>query len=121
MFWKKRLPSEPKAEPLLRCSFCNKSQRDVRKMIAGPEVQICDECVSVCQGIVAEDVQSDGRTPIDSDNSEVVPCAICRSRIRVIHGLSIGTRGVLCQHCTEDVKEALKRPAPWDDGGAKAG
>ncbi|MFI5142724.1 MAG: ClpX C4-type zinc finger protein, partial [Thermoanaerobaculales bacterium] len=30
---------------LLRCSFCNKSQREVRKLIAGPNVYICDECV----------------------------------------------------------------------------
>ncbi len=39
----------------LRCSFCNKSQNDVRKLIAGPTVFICDECVAVCQDIIEED------------------------------------------------------------------
>src|SRR6202140_2063918 len=39
----------------LRCSFCNKSQRDVKKLIAGPTVYICDECVDICLDIIAED------------------------------------------------------------------
>jgi ATP-dependent Clp protease ATP-binding subunit ClpX len=39
----------------LRCSFCNKSQREVRKLIAGPTVFICDECVDICLDIIAED------------------------------------------------------------------
>ena len=40
---------------ILRCSFCNKDQNDVRKLIAGPTVFICDECVEVCNDIVADD------------------------------------------------------------------
>ncbi len=39
----------------LRCSFCNKSQREVKKLIAGPNVYICDECVSVCTDIIQEE------------------------------------------------------------------
>ena len=39
----------------LRCSFCNKSQREVRKLIAGPDVFICDECIDVCTEIIQED------------------------------------------------------------------
>ena len=40
---------------ILRCSFCNKDQNDVRKLIAGPTVFICDECVQVCNDIIADD------------------------------------------------------------------
>src|SRR4051794_21289225 len=40
---------------VLRCSFCNKSQRDVKKLIAGPKVYICDECVDICIDIIKED------------------------------------------------------------------
>src|SRR6201984_281725 len=40
---------------VLLCSFCNKSQRDVKKLIAGPTVYICDECVDICLDIIAED------------------------------------------------------------------
>ncbi len=41
----------------LNCSFCGKSQRDVRKLIAGPGVYICDECVDLCNEIIAEEAQ----------------------------------------------------------------
>ncbi len=44
---------------ILRCSFCNKDQNDVRKLIAGPTVFICDECVDVCNDIIADDNRSD--------------------------------------------------------------
>ena len=43
----------------LRCSFCNKDQNDVRKLIAGPTVFICDECVDVCNDIIADDNKFD--------------------------------------------------------------
>src|SRR5207247_3866248 len=39
----------------LRCSFCGKSQNDVRKLIAGPTVYICDECIELCNDIIAEE------------------------------------------------------------------
>lgn len=37
---------------LLYCSFCGKSQHEVRKLIAGPSVYICDECVDLCNDII---------------------------------------------------------------------
>ena len=40
---------------LLHCSFCNKSQQDVRKLVAGPSVFICDECVELCEDIIREE------------------------------------------------------------------
>jgi len=43
----------------LKCSFCNKSQRDVRKLIAGPTVYICDECVDICLDIIAEEKETE--------------------------------------------------------------
>ena len=42
---------------LLYCSFCGKSQHEVRKLIAGPSVFICDECVELCNDIIREEVQ----------------------------------------------------------------
>jgi hypothetical protein len=51
-------PAEPGRRPrveILCCSFCNKDQNDVKKLIAGPAVFICDECVEVCNEIIAED------------------------------------------------------------------
>ena len=45
---------------LLYCSFCGKSQHEVRKLIAGPSVFICDECVDLCNDIIREEVQDSG-------------------------------------------------------------
>ena len=42
----------------LYCSFCGKSQHEVRKLIAGPTVFICDECVELCMDIVGEENKS---------------------------------------------------------------
>ena len=46
-------------EKLLYCSFCGKSQREVRKLIAGPSVFICDECIDLCNDIIREEIQVD--------------------------------------------------------------
>ena len=40
----------------LFCSFCGKNQSEVKKLIAGPSVYICDECVSLCNDIIKEDL-----------------------------------------------------------------
>ena len=45
---------------LLYCSFCGKSQHEVRKLIAGPSVFICDECVELCNDIIREEMQEGG-------------------------------------------------------------
>ena len=42
---------------LLYCSFCGKSQHEVRKLIAGPSVFVCDECVDLCNDIIREEIQ----------------------------------------------------------------
>ncbi len=48
-----------KGEKLLYCSFCGKSQHEVRKLIAGPSVFICDECVDLCNEIIREETSSE--------------------------------------------------------------
>ena len=45
---------------LLYCSFCGKSQHEVRKLIAGPSVFVCDECVDLCNDIIREEIQEKG-------------------------------------------------------------
>ncbi|WP_447978883.1 ATP-dependent Clp protease ATP-binding subunit ClpX [Candidatus Nitrospira bockiana] len=49
------MPKQEKVDRHLRCSFCGKSRDEVRKLIAGPTVYICDECVNLCNDIIAED------------------------------------------------------------------
>ena len=49
-------------EEILRCSFCGKSQNEVKKLIAGPNVYICNECIDICNEIINDDEQSDVTT-----------------------------------------------------------
>ena len=58
-----------KANQTLCCSFCGKSQKEVKKLIAGPTVYICDECIGLCNDIIAEAdalVADEGGTPSPS-------------------------------------------------------
>ena len=56
------------SDKLLYCSFCGKSQHEVRKLIAGPSVFICDECVELCNDIIREEIQqADGQKSAGSD------------------------------------------------------
>src|SRR3989304_5739597 len=51
---------------VLKCSFCGKSQNDVRKLIAGPTVYICDECIELCNDIIAEEWEEEKSREIRS-------------------------------------------------------
>jgi ATP-dependent Clp protease ATP-binding subunit ClpX len=59
----------------LYCSFCGKSQHEVRKLIAGPTVFICDECVELCMDIIREEHKS---TLVKSRDGEPTPKEICQ-------------------------------------------
>ena len=58
----------------LRCSFCNKTQDQVRKLIAGPGVYICDECIEICSEIVEEEF--DGEPVLSTDINLLKPAEI---------------------------------------------
>ncbi|MBV9217214.1 MAG: AAA family ATPase, partial [Acidobacteria bacterium] len=57
------MPQFKHPEELLTCSFCGKSQNDVRKLIAGPGVYVCNECIDICNEIINDDEQSSTSTP----------------------------------------------------------
>ena len=65
-------------EKLLYCSFCGKSQHEVRKLIAGPSVFICDECIELCNDIIREETKSalvsrkDGGVPTPQEICDVL-------------------------------------------------
>lgn len=62
----------------LHCSFCGKGQREVKKLIAGPSVYICDECIQLCNDIIAEEVEKEellepaGKVPNPKDIRKVL-------------------------------------------------
>ena len=80
----------------LYCSFCGKSQHEVRKLIAGPTVFICDECVDLCNDIIREETKSalvskkDGGVPTPQEICNVLDDYVIgqRSAKRVLSGAS---------------------------------
>jgi len=117
---------------LLHCSFCRKSQDDVRRLIAGPTVFICDECVQVCVDIINADasgVAGSGDTPeaaeararaaaeqMNRDHagqadvdlelpSWHVRCPLCEMVVPTDDAIPIAGRGVLCRPCVVAIRE----------------
>jgi ATP-dependent Clp protease ATP-binding subunit ClpX len=67
--------SDKDSKNTLYCSFCGKSQHEVRKLIAGPTVFICDECVELCMDIIREETKSGG---LKSTDGVPTPRDICK-------------------------------------------
>ena len=67
------MSEEQQVDKKLYCSFCGKNQSEVKKLIAGPSVYICDECVSLCNDIIKEDLaeanqeSSDEKLPVPEE------------------------------------------------------
>ncbi|MFN2444424.1 MAG: ClpX C4-type zinc finger protein [Vicinamibacterales bacterium] len=100
------------AGDLMRCSFCGKDQHTVAKLIAGPTVFICDECVAVCVDIMEDQrraeaaraagvVDAPPTTNIEAWPSGAVSvwCALCTTSVPATEALMIANRGVLCLAC----------------------
>ena len=113
--------------PLLRCSFCNKSERDAKELVAGPRVYICDECVDICNDIIAEDRGIPGPSAVvrempkgvegvvlESPPAVVRPvlCKLCGSISVVEFCLPVAGRGWICGTCLDAVKEVLDASSP---------
>jgi hypothetical protein len=118
---------EPKE--LKHCSFCRKNQDDVRTLIAGPTVFICDECVQVCVDIIGDDAAGRGETREDAEarardtaermnrdhaaqphvEPEVpswhVRCPLCEMVVPTDDAIPITGRGVLCRPCVLAIRE----------------
>ena len=65
------------SEKVLYCSFCGKSQHEVKKLIAGPSVFICDECIELCNDIIRDEVPAEAATGGRASKSDLpVPSEI---------------------------------------------
>ncbi len=119
MFGKKNEPPpKPPAAVILRCSFCNKSQRDVKKLIAGPNVQICDECVDICLDIISHEKGDQARSSAIEGHIEpsgrawplpgtLLFCGLCRTPTTLEQSLAVPDRGIICAGCVGAFEAAL--------------
>ena len=79
---------------LLKCSFCGKSQKQVKKLIAGPGVYICDECIDLCNEIIEEEFSEGTEVGLLEDLPKP-------QQIRQFRCWPIGTLQLLCQRCPQ--------------------
>jgi len=106
---KRRSAVPPTQKPVLRCSFCNKSQLDVPKLIAGPRVYICSGCVDICNDILAEGrVVALGTPPAPPpEGAQPICCSLCKMVVPLDFTIGGRDRGLLCRGCSDAVREAL--------------
>jgi len=79
-------------EKVLYCSFCGKSQHEVKKLIAGPSVFICDECIELCNDIIRDEVPAEGAVAKPSKGDLPVPGEIKASLDHYVIGQDVAKR-----------------------------
>ncbi len=126
-----------KMEPDPKCSFCGRQKHRVKHLIAGPAIYICDDCVKICNDILAESVTlwSGPRPPTrgvllrpefpddpaavaapEVAEAQATTCSWCKIRMEIRFMVPVPKRGWLCANCldtVEQVIDALQR----DHGG----
>ena len=107
--WEAHIPKFADEVKQLICSFCGKNQREVRKLIAGPSVHICEECVKLCSGIIAEELEA-GKSPAAksktsaSDAREERLCGICMEPRETDELIFLPHAAYMCAGCLEDIQ-----------------
>ena len=80
------------SEKVLYCSFCGKSQHEVKKLIAGPSVFICDECIELCNDIIRDEIPVDGADSKVAKSDLPIPSEIKGSLDQYVIGQEVAKR-----------------------------
>jgi hypothetical protein len=113
----KRRPRTMPDPDLLECSFCGQNQKQVSKLIAGPEIYICGECVARADAVITTGEPAatplSAVTPVGEDVS-TARCGFCGKRRHQVRGLACAAGGAICTECLalcgEIVAEGLETP-----------
>lgn len=102
--WDKQIPKFDDAARATGCSFCSRSREEVRKLVAGPSVHICDECVEICRGILAEDREDRTKTGPDAPVEETRLCGICMEERESDELIFLPHAAYMCASCLEEIQ-----------------
>lgn len=94
------------------CSFCGKDQSDVRKLIAGHSVHICDECVELCRDIAAQETDAGDKTktkPTKAKSKENRLCGICMEPRETDELIFLPHAAYMCAGCLEEMQAVRDR------------
>jgi len=108
-------PLPPETTETLQCSFCGKTQDQVRTLVAGPKVYICDECIDLCDEIVAKkgarEVRQQERPPVAEQGASVAGtplCLVCRLPRGLAEVVFVPTLGPVCTVCSAVIRAATE-------------
>jgi ClpX C4-type zinc finger protein len=115
-----------RSDAALRCSFCQKTADQVRKLIAGPAVFICNECVDVCNQIIADDKRMTARLKAEAEVSarvesgnasrqvsdipvsgDAIRCSLCGMPTLLEDGTAVPNRAWLCPGCVDAIQASI--------------
>ena len=108
MFGRKKQSTDDQAGQILfRCSFCNKSQKEVRTLVAGPTVYICDECIRICFQVLNPEKEAEVSSSTSVAADVAVTCSLCRLVALPACAVILPGRAPLCSPCATAVAEAV--------------
>mgnify|MGYP006173911909 CR=1 FL=1 len=102
---------------LLKCSFCGKSQKQVKKLIAGPGVYICDECIDLCNEIIEEELSETSEVGLDELATRQRAQLLERGDVAIERGHRMAARAE--QSCVTtaargEIQRAVYAKVTWD-------
>ena len=99
----KKPPAPPETpveqRPNIRCSFCAKNQDQVRKIIAGPAVYICDECIDLCNDIIFDEVDREQQQEHEKDGQ----CSCCAKEYKRADLSRFPDDTLFCKSCMDGI------------------
>jgi Pyruvate/2-oxoacid:ferredoxin oxidoreductase delta subunit len=100
--WETQVPQFADESKTVTCSFCGKNQQEVRKVIAGPSVHICNECVNLCDEILVKENVKEAESAVPSTEERL--CGICMEPRETDELIFLPHAAYMCAGCLEDIQ-----------------
>ena len=111
--WDAQVPKFTEETADESCSFCGKARKEVGKLIAGPSVHICNECVGLCAGIVEKQDDDKSQAAGQTANTEAAEhlCGICMEPRETDELIFLPHAAYMCAGCLEDIQAVRDKQA----------